>query len=304
MQELLAALRALQAPGTAALHLPWIRQARSRLAGLDVRPLLALVPVTGYVPDFLGPPPASPETTVGDDLAVIRATDPDRVRVELGHAVPQLGPPAARLVRALQREPARTLTRLADLLEEAWDRLVEPDWPRVRALLLADVQHRARTLADRGAEAMLDDVHRDVRWREGAVELRVAYEREIELGGRGLLLVPSAFLAKIAVVTDEPWQPTVVFPARGVALLWEDPPAAPEGLARVLGATRARLLVRLEAPASTTELATQLGLAPGGVSAHLTALAAAGLLSARREGRSVLYLRTPAADALLAAAGG
>ena len=43
-------------------------------------------------------------------------------------------------------------------------------------------------------------------------------------------------------------------------------------------------------------------LTPGGASQHLAALRAAGLVSAHRSGRKVLYVRTRAAETLLAAA--
>ena len=58
----------------------------------------------------------------------------------------------------------------------------------------------------------------------------------------------------------------------------------------------------LDVPASTTGLAHLLGISPAGVSAHLTAMRAAGLVRAHRAGRSVLYMRTDAANALLAPA--
>ena len=47
------------------------------------------------------------------------------------------------------------------------------------------------------------------------------------------------------------------------------------------------------------DLARLLGLSPGGASQHLTALRAAGLVTARREGRSVLYARTALGDGLV-----
>ena len=115
-----------------------------------------------------------------------------------------------------------------------------------------------------------------------------------------MLLVPSAFSwDRPATITDPPWQPTLVYPARGVGTLWEEGEAAPDALAGVLGATRAALLSALDAPRSTTDLARLLGLSPGGASQHLTALRAAGLVTARREGRSVLYARTALGDGLV-----
>jgi len=69
----------------------------------------------------------------------------------------------------------------------------------------------------------------------------------------------------------------------------------------VLGRSRTLLLTELETPASTTELARRTGLSAPGVSQYLTALRKAGLVSAHRAGRSVLYARTSAAEAVLAA---
>jgi DNA-binding transcriptional ArsR family regulator len=120
-----------------------------------------------------------------------------------------------------------------------------------------------------------------------------------ELDGRGLLLMPSAFAAtRPSVIDRPPWQPTVIYPARGIATLWEDAPPAPDGLARLLGATRAALLADLGAPRSTTELAGRLALSPATASHHLAALRDAGLVTGRREGRAVLYVRTPLGEAL------
>src|SRR5690606_4387762 len=127
----------------------------------------------------------------------------------------------------------------------------------------------------------------------------VADERHLD--GRGLVLVPSVFVwPLVASKTDEPWQPTVRYPARGVGTLWErGTPAAPEALAAVLGRSRARLLAALAAPASTTELSRRMGMSPGGVSEHLSALRNAGLVTAARVGRSVLYVRTTLGDELM-----
>jgi DNA-binding transcriptional ArsR family regulator len=87
-----------------------------------------------------------------------------------------------------------------------------------------------------------------------------------------------------------------------VATLWEQETAVtPEGLAGVLGRTRAALLADLAAPRSTTELARRHGITPGGTSQHLGALRRAGLVTGRRDGRSVLYVRTPLGDGLAGA---
>ncbi|GGQ58764.1 helix-turn-helix domain-containing protein [Kitasatospora griseola] len=95
---------------------------------------------------------------------------------------------------------------------------------------------------------------------------------------------------------NPPWQPGLVCPPRGVATLWEtDAGATPDGLARVLGRARARLLA---APATTIELAARTGLSAPTVSHHLHALHDAGLAARHRTGRTVLHLRTAAAELL------
>ena len=51
-------------------------------------------------------------------------------------------------------------------------------------------------------------------------------------------------------------------------------------------------------PLATSELAERLGASAGGVSDHLRVLREAGLVSARREGRRVVYARTATGEAL------
>jgi DNA-binding transcriptional ArsR family regulator len=106
----------------------------------------------------------------------------------------------------------------------------------------------------------------------------------------------------VVLVTDPKWQPTIVYPARGVGTLWEPGrPAAPDALAALLGRVRAGVLDALERPRSTTDLAQALGVSAGGVSQHLSVLREAGLVHGHRVGRVVLYLRSPAGDGLVGA---
>jgi DNA-binding transcriptional ArsR family regulator len=93
----------------------------------------------------------------------------------------------------------------------------------------------------------------------------------------------------------------LVYPSRGIETLWKDAAPAPEGLARLLGATRATVLADLAAPRSTSEVAERLQISPATASHHLTALRHAGRATGRREGRAVRYVRTPLGDALAAA---
>jgi len=296
--ELVSSLLALRDPSTAALHLPWLKSLSGRLDGIALEPAVALIAPRGYSPDFINPPPASPLGDIADDLDALRATPDDLIRHDIAlwksqHAGVSVG--------AWLDDPRGTVEALADTLEAYWEVAMAPVWPRVRAFLEADVAHRARRLAEGGQAALFADLHPAVRWTDGGLEVQVSrHEAVKELAGRGLLLMPSVFKWDGPSTLDlAPWQPTVSYPARGIATLWDAGSAAPDGLARVLGATRAAILSALDAPRSTTELAERMDMTPPGVSHHLIALRDAGLVTARRDGRAVLYVRTPPADALL-----
>jgi biotin operon repressor len=119
--------------------------------------------------------------------------------------------------------------------------------------------------------------------------------------GAGLVLVPSVFVSPSVLSVAAGDVAQLAYPVRGLATLWEPPTATPDALAAVLGRGRARLLTELGAPVSTTELARRTGMSPAGVSQHLTALRAAGLVVTHRQGRMLLSARTTLAEALLSA---
>jgi len=297
--ELVHSLLALRDPSHAALHVPWLRSLSGRLHGLALEPAVALTPPRGYTPDFLLPAPVGPIGDLADDLVALRATPTVQIREEmtLFAAQHRHGP---QIAQAWLAHPRREVGRLADLFEAYWARAIEPAWPRVRAFLDADIAYRARRLTAGGPEALFADLSTDVAWTQPHLEVTVpVHEATVPLEGRGLLLMPSAFAASRPFVIDlPPAQPTLIYPARGIATLWEEAAPAPDGLARLLGSSRAAMLADLAAPRSTTELGRRLSLSPATASHHLSALRAAGLVTNRREGRSILYARTALGDAL------
>jgi DNA-binding transcriptional ArsR family regulator len=253
-------------------------------------------------PAFAAPPPRSLAQTIEDDLATVRATALPDVRRDIARCL-TLRPVNDERILAVLRG-GDVVERTARALEAAWHELLAADWPQLRALCERDVVHRAGQLSSSGWAAALDGLHPRVRWRDGAIEvLRTAEDRTVSLGGEGLLLVPSAFLwPEVAAHIGQPWPATLIYPARGIAALWETPaPAAPGALGELVGRTRAGLLTALDQPASTTQLARSLGLGTGAVGDHLVVLHRAGLLTKARSGRSVLYRRTPLGDAVIAA---
>ena len=299
--ETAAAIRALRNPSVAALHVPWVKKIRPRMKGLDLSLALALLPRKGYIADFLTPPPTSPLMSFEDELELVCATSPELVRHDVEILV-RNGNPRQALEPYLD-DPRGSVEALADALAEFWERALEPDWPRIRSLLEADILYRSRLLTEGGVSLLFSDLHREVTWLDGTLEIKCTCAvPNLALDGRGLLLVPSAFSPhKTSAMTEEPWQPTLIYPARGVALLWEEADAAPEALAKLLGKSRAALLADLDAPRSTTDLAQRLKMTPGGVSQHLSVLKESGFVTARRNGRAVLYCRSELADQLVAA---
>jgi Family of unknown function (DUF5937)/Helix-turn-helix domain len=302
LTEARRSLRVLDDPAGGALHLPWAIEARRLTAGLDLSLLRALDPADVYTPDFVSPPPTSPLDDFEDQLAVVAATPPEQALAEVQRSY-RRKPAMPAVLEPFVEDPAAGIAAVADLLRAYWDRALAPHWPRVRALLEGDVLHRARQMADGGAERLFADVDPTVSWADGILSIDKRAQQSVDLEERGLLFVPSVFTwPDVVLVTDPHWQPTIVYPARGVGTLWDTGrPAAPDALGALLGKVRAGVLMALYRPRSTTDLADALGVSAGGVSQHLSVLREAGLVHGHRVGRVVLYLRSPAGDGLVGA---
>ncbi|MFB7677129.1 helix-turn-helix domain-containing protein [Kitasatospora purpeofusca] len=299
LAEVATSVEVLKEPGRHAVHLPWVRQAGQRLAGVDWSLLSQLVRLpTVYVPDFLTPVPVDTSPTIEQAVAALAATDPAAVRRDLSRITGELPP----LVAELYGDPEAGLARLAGEVLAYWAAAIAPHWPRIQRLTEGEILRRARQMSTGGPAALFADLHPQVSWERDTLRIghRVDVERRLD-GERGLVLAPTVFAwPGVYSQQNPPWQPGLLYPPRGVATLWENSGAAvPDGLARVIGRTRARLLAELDSPASTAELAARLDLSAANVSHHLTALREAGLTARHRTGRTVLYARTEAAELLL-----
>ncbi|WP_351224818.1 winged helix-turn-helix domain-containing protein [Streptomyces sp. NPDC002133] len=296
--EVVASVRVLKGADLQGMHRRWAEQVRPRLAAakLDLAPLFGLIAVpTVGIPGFLVPPPTTPQPSLDVELAALRATPHALLRTT--------SPGAEAAVAALREDPERGLGRLADVISSYWEVALAPYWPRILTLFEGDILHRAGHFAEGGARRLFDDLDPQLAWESGTLQMNHGCTGGVRrLDGRGLLLVPSAFTwPRIFSTLGSPdWQPTLRYPPRGVGTLWEQR-AQPcsDALSGVLGRTRALLLAELAAPASTTDLARRIDHSPGGVSQHLTALRAAGLVRAHRTGRVVLYARTSVGEALI-----
>ncbi|GAA1228985.1 ArsR family transcriptional regulator [Streptomyces aureus] len=277
----------------------------------DYRARLAADPVTAaLVPaalgprwnaTFLTPTPTGEEVTFDEELARIRHTPSDTALADLAESSNGSLPAAL-----LDREDLAR--RAADLLEWVWWETVRPTWPRRRRIVDADVVARTARLAAGGWAAALDDMRPGMRWL-GCNRLQItAYESPpLELADVRLLFVPVTF-ARSWVCWDLPpegdaaWTArrfAVVYPCAGVLAAEADRKRAPQALSALLGSARAELLALLESPKSTTQLVALTGLPLGSVGRHLRILREARLAERRRAGRSVLYYRTSAGQALM-----
>jgi DNA-binding transcriptional ArsR family regulator len=297
------AVRLLTRPSMSGYHAPWLESVQPELHAVDLSALTALHPPgAGWVPDFMTPPPRRVSPTVEGQLAEVARTPLRLVTTELERTRSDQTDPVARsIIDDLLADPAAGLKRVCEQLAEAWRVLVAPSWPRIRELVAADLAHRARTMAAHGFGAAVDDLHARVRWTGDAVSVQDPSRVEHVVAGAGLILQPSAFSWPAVIVVLDTGPAILIYPARGVGVLWRTGSvAAPAALARLLGQSRAKLLADLDEPRSTSALALRLGLGAPGVSAHLQVLHASGLISRRREGHEVRYGRTPLGEGLVA----
>ncbi len=306
--ETATALRALRSPGRHGVHLPWVRWARERLRSEPLAlPLTTeLLVAHEQFSEFLLPAPDSRLETLDQELHRLVTTPVAHVRSSMGRRRrTRPGPGVAAMIRA----PRRTLRALAAELRAAHDVLIAPFWPRLQALLDADVVHRSRTLADRGAAGLLAELDPRVRWHGDHFVVDDGQgPRTARVAAGGLILQPSVFLwPEIWVKPSSVTQTTVRYPARGVGLLWT-PDAAPTppsaALEALLGVPRARLLRLLAAPCTTGDLAARLNVTPSAISQHLRVLRAAGLVSTATVGRSRIHVLAATGRALAASPSG
>ncbi|KOG14716.1 MULTISPECIES: winged helix-turn-helix domain-containing protein [Streptomyces] len=254
-------------------------------------------------PNFVAPPPRGLGQTWADDLAVIRATPLEAARREFaaGSTGPAVRDPRVRAVL----DSTDAVPRIAEAMDQAWHELLAADWPQLRAICERDVVHRVGVIGEHGWVAAIESLHPGVAWRADGIEVGFLRGGTVRLAGDGLLVIPSVFVGHVAAHMEDPWPRTLVYSARGTAALWgeQENVPQPDALTALVGRARARLLLALDAPASTSHLARSLAMTPGAVGDHLAILRGAGLLVRARSGRSVLYRRTPLGEALVAGSG-
>jgi hypothetical protein len=300
LMELVGALYVLRDPPRFGVHRPWVDWAQPRMPELDISLLDAAAPAAthGFWPVFIGPPPRVPHANIADELARVGATPSAQVVAEITRAYPGGVPPAA---QPFLEDPDSALERLVEQMRAFWDAALAPWWPRISAAVEAEISARARALVALGPQAAFAGLHQTVWWEDGTVYVHPTRKAaaDVDLADRGLLLIPAVFTWPSPWPrTDPPWDPALVYAPPGTGDLWGPGPPRAEALQALLGARRARVLLELDRPASTLQLAERMQVSAGGVNTHLTVLRQAGLVTRRREGRRVIYARTATGDNL------
>ncbi|WP_407841301.1 DUF5937 family protein [Streptomyces sp. DSM 116496] len=300
LEELVHSVPVLTGSGQHMAHRPWRTRALPAVAHIDLSVLRALTEGPRFVADFLAPPPEAMTGHFADELDAMASTPAEEVVRSLDEMRAGQGLPES--LRPLYEHPERELSRLAATMAAYWSAAIEPVWPRLRSLSDADVAHRAQQLTTGGLDRVFADLHPEVTYASGKLNIDKPRHHAVRsAAGAGLLLVPCVFAwPRLLVLHNAPQQPTLTYSPRGIGQLWSargDEQAQP--LTELMGRSRAALLVHLDLPVSTTQLAAYLGVSSAAVSQHLSVLRRCNLVTSHRSGRWMLHQRTALATELL-----
>lgn len=303
MWEVLLSAHVVNQRSGALTFAPWRERV---LPGLPpaARMLLRLTPPRGYSPDFLTPVTGADDFETGLDavLSTPRARLRDDIsRLARGHR-PHLW------MRDLADGTAPAVRGLGVAMRAYYERAVGPYWSGIRAAVDLDRAARTRAWVEGGTEHALRTLHPSVRWQHPVLSVSTAAERDVDLAGRGLLIIPSYFCVRAPItLADSELPPVLLYP------ITHEPAgsdrhieARSDGrqLTALLGRTRAAVLRALGTGATTSEIAQRLAISPASASEHATVLRNAGLIASGRERNTVIHALTPLGETLLDGCGG
>lgn len=284
-----------------------------RHSGPSLRLLLPLVPARGYFPDFLTPAAGAAGFEAG--LDALLSTPRGQLRNQMEKLNIQQPQPPCQWARSVAEGSAPALRRLGASLRDYRRVALGTSWQRVRSGTEADRTWRARVHWYGGTEALLRTFGPRMRWKPPVLECDYPIESDMRLRGRGLLLIPSYFCRGTPVALADPsLPPTLVYPARaperpgtitgerlggGGADGGGGDAAARAHLARLLGHTRAAVLLSVGGDCTTSELALRSGVSVSSASEHAAVLRDAGLITSSRDRNAVRHALTPVGLALL-----
>lgn len=275
--------------------------ARGVLRHPEVALVVDLLPPAGasYMPDLLTPKPqaGSWKDILHAQIAEIEATRQDDIDTQVfSTAEKHWGHPPSRRIRRLA-ESGRLQRRLAAGIAQFWRETLHEDWPSLQAVLDNDIVDRSKVVAAHGIGRVLGGVHPRVLWTGDSLAIDTPHDQIVDLAGHDFVLAPTVLnWPTLMFQIDDAAQATLYYPANRIGNAGRRGPAE---LTEVIGAVRAALLADLDVARSTAELTTRHSVSASTVSYHLSALHRAKLVIKHREGRHVLYQRTPRADTLI-----
>lgn len=296
--ELVAALRAFVSNrGRSEPPVPWLPSKEREFRQLEVHPSfvgLRDLFATPVGPSFLAPSNRRRMPSIDDELAAIEMTSPD----ELWRQLDEVAADASQLHAAHDDLPRRIVAGLRC----AWDLVMAGHWNQVGTICTRDANWRAEQVAFRGWAAVITDIEPRSMIDGSVLTLPCDSNDTPALSNAtGLILMPSALVGPGNVASfAEGDSFRLVYRARGIRAVptGESEHKGVKALTELIGPRRTRVLLALELPTTTTQLATLLGTSLQSVSNHLQVLVAAALATKRRDGKTVIYSRTSLGDSL------
>lgn len=201
----------------------------------------------------------------------------------------------------------RNAQQVASTVFEFCRSVVLPSWGQLRDRLEVEREAQARIAISGGVEGLLGALHPRFYWNPPVLEIADAADRDIHLGGRGLLLSPAIFLQarRHALIENEKESGMTTlafsvgaaeFGADGLNDSWD---AGEQALSALVGTTRAAALRVLTESCTTSALSERLGISLAGASKHATVLRKAGLITTARNRNTALHTLTSLGRALL-----
>jgi DNA-binding transcriptional ArsR family regulator len=270
------------------------RPARPRVPA-SALPMFTLLSATGNGPTFLDPVCAD----FAEGVDRVLAAPAEFVSGELARV---LGP--ARRMRPWHRDLAgrdrRAWQTLTDAITAAHRSLLAPQWPAVVARHEADLASRALVMSGLGMQATLNGLFGGSRWAGSTLQIPSRQDRDEQLRGTGLTLMPSAHWTGGPLFTTHPdGSRVLIYPALR-------PPhpisgrLAGDPLGVLMGCTRAAALRVLAEQHSTSELAAAIGMSLATASEHASTLRSTGLITSARAGKAVIHRCSPLGLRLIA----
>lgn len=285
---------------------------RAQLRRRDVRALVPFGQISEAPPPFTGARLACP-----DSYMQVLCGSPDSGSLGVRDALERLVETSPdRLLRGvdecsgtgtywptLHERPSRWLAEVACALLRAWS-AVEALWTRSRPILEREVERAGAAIAHGAAADLAGDLHPGVSIKDNWWRLPndLGEQTEYRLAPRFTLYPMLVDRRTVVSFHDGAGNVDALFyPLAGAWRAFGAVPfPPPASLSALLGPQRTKILRLLDTPTTAGVLAATLHLAPGGLTYHLKALEAAGLVRRTPHGRHTSIERTARGTSLLA----